>query len=92
VLARAIALSNDVARDPRYLTNQDDSGSELIVPIMMAASVVGTLDVESDVTGAFGAEVILQYETLARALPPLWDDSGSADTRAARPPYWSPTE
>jgi putative methionine-R-sulfoxide reductase with GAF domain len=31
----SVALSNDVARDPRYLTNQEDSGSELIVPILV---------------------------------------------------------
>jgi GAF domain-containing protein len=73
VQARAIALSNDVRRDPRYLTNQDDSGSELIVPVMAADQVVGTLDVESDATGAFGATEIARYENLARALRALWE-------------------
>ena len=29
-------VSNDVATDPRYLTNQDTTGSELIVPILIA--------------------------------------------------------
>jgi putative methionine-R-sulfoxide reductase with GAF domain len=33
IAARAVALSNDVAADPRYLTNQADTGSELIIPI-----------------------------------------------------------
>lgn len=74
VQARAIALSNDVRRDPRYLTNQDDSGSELIVPVLIAGQVVGTLDVESDATGAFGAAQIACYEELALALRPLWTD------------------
>jgi L-methionine (R)-S-oxide reductase len=70
--ARAIAMSNDVRRDPRYLTNQDDSGSELIVPVTVAGQVVGTLDVESDLIGAFGATEIAQYERLAQALQPMW--------------------
>ena len=33
---------------PAHLTNQDDSGSELIVPVLDPESVRGTLDVESD--------------------------------------------
>src|SRR5262249_36129200 len=36
VLACASVLSNDVANDPRYLTNQDSTGSELIVPCSTA--------------------------------------------------------
>jgi putative methionine-R-sulfoxide reductase with GAF domain len=32
----ALGLSNDLSRDPRYLANQEDSGSELIVPILAA--------------------------------------------------------
>jgi L-methionine (R)-S-oxide reductase len=69
----ALALSNDVSRDPRYLANQEDSGSELIVPILADGRVAGTLDVESDRTGAFGASSILDYERLAGAVRPLWD-------------------
>jgi L-methionine (R)-S-oxide reductase len=73
VHAHAIALSNDVRRDPRYLTNQDDSGSELILPVTVAGHVIGTLDVESDLIGAFGAREISRYEQLARALRPMWE-------------------
>jgi L-methionine (R)-S-oxide reductase len=69
----APALSNDVSRDPRYLANQKDSGSELIVPIWADGRVVGTLDAESNRTGAFGGSAILEYERLADALRPLWD-------------------
>lgn len=69
----ALALSNDVSRDPRYLTNQEDSGSELIVPILADGRVTGTLDVESDRTGAFGGSSILDCERLADAMRPLWD-------------------
>ena len=58
----ALALSNDVSRDPRYLANQDDSGSELIVPILVGGRVAGTLDVESDRSGPSAA-------------PPSWSTS-----------------
>lgn len=68
----SVALSNDVGRDPRYLTNQEDSGSELIVPVILAGKSVGTLDIESDTIGAFGGAEITQYEELAAALRPLW--------------------
>jgi GAF domain-containing protein len=70
--ARAIALSNNVAGDPRYLSNQADSGSELILPVLHQGRVVGTLDVESDEVGAFDGEQIAKYEILARALVALW--------------------
>ena len=72
VRSRSIALSNDVARDPRYLTNQDDTGSELIVPILDAQDVLGTLDIESDAVGAFDGAAIAAYQDLARALRRLW--------------------
>lgn len=72
VRTRSLALSNDVSRDPRYLANQNDSGSELIVPVLADARTVGTLDVESDHPGAFGGESISCYERLAAALRPLW--------------------
>ncbi len=62
-------------RDPRYLANQNDSGSEVIVPILDGGRVAGTLDVESDRTGAFGGSSIVIYERLADALRPLWDQS-----------------
>jgi GAF domain-containing protein len=68
----SVAVSNDVGRDPRYLTNQEDSGSELIVPILLEGHVVGTLDVESDKLGSFDGAAIVRYERLAAALRPLW--------------------
>jgi GAF domain-containing protein len=72
IRTRTVAVSNDVARDPRYLANQDDSGSELIVPVLDEDRVVGTLDVESRDIGAFSGAEIKRYEVLARALCPLW--------------------
>lgn len=72
VATGAIAVSNDVANDPRYLTNQDDSGSELIVPIVVDGNVVGTLDVESDAIGAFDGASITTFERIADAIRALW--------------------
>jgi L-methionine (R)-S-oxide reductase len=65
-------LSNDVSADPRYLTNQDDSGSELIVPVVTRGQVIGTLDVENERTGAFHDDDVPLFEQLAQALRPLW--------------------
>jgi putative methionine-R-sulfoxide reductase with GAF domain len=62
-----------VARDPRYLTNQDDSGSELIVPVVSADRVVGTLDVEEGEVGAFDQADVNLFEMLADTLRPLWE-------------------
>jgi putative methionine-R-sulfoxide reductase with GAF domain len=73
--ARAPALSNDVANDPRYLANQDDSGSELIVPVMREGHVVGTVDVESDKVGAFDGALIAEHQRCAEALAVLWNDA-----------------
>lgn len=72
--AKAAALSNDVANDPRYLSNQADSGSELIVPVLRDGDVVGTLDVESAEIGAFDGAEITMYQQLADALSALWQD------------------
>ena len=72
---RAPALSNDVASDPRYLANQDDSGSELILPVVRDGQVVGTLDVESDEVGAFDGTSITHLKRCARVLSGLWNEA-----------------
>lgn len=72
VASASVAVSNDVGRDPRYLSNQSDSGSELIVPVVVADRVVGTLDLERDVIGGFDVGLIALFERLAGALTPLW--------------------
>jgi putative methionine-R-sulfoxide reductase with GAF domain len=68
-------LSNDVARDPRYLTNQSSSGAELIVPIQLGGVVVGTLDVEDPQPGAFTDADQAYFEAVAGMLPPLFSFS-----------------
>jgi L-methionine (R)-S-oxide reductase len=69
--ARTI-VSNDVASDPRYLTNQESTGSELIVPVFVDGTVVGTLDVEDEATDAFSDEDEALFETLAAAITHLY--------------------
>jgi L-methionine (R)-S-oxide reductase len=70
--ARATVVSNDVANDSRYLIALETTGSEIIVPVLAGDRVVGTLDVESDRTGAFGDEDRAELERIAAELPPLY--------------------
>ena len=72
VQSRSTVIANDVARDPRYLTNQASTGSELIVPILIGEQVVGTLDVEAAERGAFDERDRVLFETLAAALAELY--------------------
>jgi putative methionine-R-sulfoxide reductase with GAF domain len=72
IASRATVLSNDVANDARYLTNQESTGSELIVPVLAGEQVVGTLDVEDAATNAFTAEDRLLFEHVAAALGRLF--------------------
>ena len=77
IASRATVCSNDVAADPRYLTNQTTTGSELIVPVIFAGEVVGTLDAEDPETNAFGAVDKVFFEEIAAALSPLYRRAGS---------------
>jgi L-methionine (R)-S-oxide reductase len=74
ITTRSTVVSNDVASDPRYLSNQDDSGSELIVPVLFDDRVVGTLDVESDRVDAFSERAVSGFERIAAAMRPLWSE------------------
>jgi GAF domain-containing protein len=76
-------VSNDVANDPRYLTAFDSTGSEMIVPVISGGTVLGTLDIESDQTDAFGDNDRLLMERCAAMLGAdrrLYPDAG--DLRA----------
>lgn len=65
-------LANDVANDPRYLLNQESTGSELIVPVVLDGRIVGTLDVEDAATDAFDGDDQLRFERIAAALADLY--------------------
>jgi L-methionine (R)-S-oxide reductase len=77
IATASTVVSNDVTSDPRYLSNQDDSGSELIVPVLLGDRVVGTLDVESDRIDAFSEREVTGFEQIAAVMQPLWSE-GSA--------------
>jgi L-methionine (R)-S-oxide reductase len=72
IRCRGTVLSNDVANDSRYLTNQESTGSELIVLVLRKGTVVGTLDIEDAATDAFGEEDQTLFEHVAAALVDLY--------------------
>jgi len=72
IRSRGTVLSNDVANDPRYLTNQESTGSELIIPVLLDGRVVGTLDIEDARANAFSNDDQTLFEQLAAALPELY--------------------
>jgi L-methionine (R)-S-oxide reductase len=74
VSTRRAVVSNDVANDPRYLTAFGSTQSEIVIPVTSPESqeVVGTLDVESEVKGAFTEIDRRRLEEYARAIAPLW--------------------
>ena len=74
VSTRRAVVSNDVANDPRYLTAFGSTRSEIIVPVINPGSqrVVGTLDVESEVKGAFTEADRELLEECAGAMARLW--------------------
>jgi putative methionine-R-sulfoxide reductase with GAF domain len=77
IAARDVVVSNDVAADPRYLTNSETTGSELIAPVLAATRVIGAVDLESDRTGAFSEADVDLARRLATAVASLWDDAES---------------
>jgi L-methionine (R)-S-oxide reductase len=72
VRTRRAVVVGDVGSDPRYLQTLSDTRSEIVVPIIRAGAVCGTLDVESARSNAFGAERIVLLERAALALLELW--------------------
>ena len=73
VASGSTIISNDVAKDPRYLTAFGSTGSEMIVPIRNNDSlVVGTIDVESERTRAFGIAERELVEACVPGVLALW--------------------
>jgi len=59
---------DDVNSDPRYLACSIETKSEIVVPIMRGATVLGEIDIDSDKPAAFGAEDRALLEAVAKAL------------------------
>lgn len=49
-------IVDDVNADPRYLACSIETKSEIVVPIMDGARVLGEIDIDSDRHAAFGAD------------------------------------
>jgi len=64
----------DVDADPSYLTAFGTTKSEIIVPVFdrLNQTVVGTIDVESEMPSAFNEEVQTALENLAKEIHTLW--------------------
>ena len=73
---------DDVSADPRYLACFRSTRSEIVVPIAFEGRVVGEIDVDSDVPGAFGGEDRTFLERVATLVSPhtlvAWDTGGVA--------------
>jgi GAF domain-containing protein len=74
VRERKTVVVGDVANDPRYLTAFGSTASEMIVPVIdpRSATVIGTIDVESERKNAFSAADQEKLEECARRLLPLF--------------------
>jgi L-methionine (R)-S-oxide reductase len=51
---RETIIVDDVDADPRYLACSLETRSEIVVPIMRGAEVLGEIDIDSDKKAAFG--------------------------------------
>jgi GAF domain-containing protein len=74
VASRRAVISNDVSKDPRYLTTFAPTRAEAIIPVRHGKTIVGTIDVESDRFNAFSVEDQHFLEECAKTLAPLWSD------------------
>jgi putative methionine-R-sulfoxide reductase with GAF domain len=70
-----------VLEDADYLTALGSTRSEIIVPVLRAdgASVLGTIDVESEVADAFSLGVQRMLEACAEVIRPLWLNAGETN-------------
>jgi len=67
---RQTIIVDDVNADPRYLPCSVDTKSEIVVPIMDGADVLGEIDIDSDQPAAFGQDDRVLLEATAAMLAP----------------------
>jgi L-methionine (R)-S-oxide reductase len=63
-------IVDDVDADPRYLACSLETRSEIVVPIMKGARVLGEIDIDSDKKAAFGPRDRELLEATAALLAP----------------------
>ena len=70
-------IVEDVSTDPRYMTTFPSTKSEIIVPVLVGETVLGTIDVESDLVNAFSRQDVRFLQDCARAARQLWSLHGT---------------
>lgn len=68
---KSTIVVDDVNADPRYLACSLETRSEIVVPIMAGAEVLGEIDIDSDKPAAFGARDRGLLEQVAALLVPF---------------------
>ena len=74
VTEKATIIVDDVNADPRYLACSIETKSEIVVPIMDGAEVLGEIDIDSDQPAAFGAADRALLEDVAALLAEALSD------------------
>jgi L-methionine (R)-S-oxide reductase len=72
---KATIIVDDVHADPRYLACSIETRSEIVVPIMNGAEVLGEIDIDSDQPAAFGASDRALLEQVAGLLSETLSES-----------------
>ena len=72
---KATIIVDDVNADPRYLACSIETRSEIVVPIMNGAEVLGEIDIDSDQPAAFGASDRALLEQVAAHLSEALSES-----------------
>ena len=72
---KATIIVDDVNADPRYLACSIETRSEIVVPIMNGAEVLGEIDIDSDQPAAFGASDRALLEQVAALLSEALSES-----------------
>lgn len=72
VRTRAPVVVGDVATDTAHMTAFPSAKSEIIVPVLVRETVLGTIDVESENVDAFSNPDVRVLQDCARAARQLW--------------------
>jgi L-methionine (R)-S-oxide reductase len=65
-------IVGDASTDAGHLTAFPSTKSEIIVPVLVGETVLGTIDVESDLVNAFSRQDVRFLQDCARAARQLW--------------------